>query len=164
MQTRKETMTKPTPIKRHEALKPLSRDHHHGLLLCWKIREGLKRNISYERIKNYTDFFFTSQLRPHFNFEEQEVFPLLGELHPMTIRAYREHARLESLFKEEANGETFNSIEKELNRHIRFEERELFRELQDTVSEEKLQAITNKEEEIVTPDPDDWSDKFWQKN
>lgn len=156
-------MDKTTPIKRHEALKPLSRDHHHGLLLCWKIREGLKRGVSLERIKKYTDFFFTSQLRPHLRFEEAEIFPLLGEDHPMVQRAINEHSRLESLFKEEAGEAGFHSIEKELNRHIRFEERELFRELQETVSEEKLQNITNKEEEIITPDPDDWDDKFWQE-
>lgn len=157
-------MTKPTPIKRHEALKPLSRDHHHGLLLCWKIREGLKRNISHDRIKKYTDFFFTCQLRPHFRFEEEEIFPLLKKSHPMRIQAEREHSRLESLFKAQADEDTFASIEKELNRHIRFEERELFRELQETVSEEKLQNISNKEEEVITPDPDDWEDKFWENS
>ena len=157
-------MTKPTPIKRHEALKPLSKDHHHGLLLCWKIREGLKRKVSNERIKKYTDFFFTSQLRPHFHFEEEEVFPLLGDSHSMVIKAKNEHKRLESLFKEKPTAETFSRIETELNQHIRFEERELFRELQESISEEKLQEIPNKEEEIITPDPDDWDDKFWQKD
>lgn len=45
----------PKPIKRHTALKPLSREHHHGLLLSWKIREGLKRNIEIPRIKKYID-------------------------------------------------------------------------------------------------------------
>ena len=154
-------MTK--PLKRHNSLKPLSRDHHHGLLLCWKIKEGLKRDISYDRIKRYTDFFFTSQLRPHFRFEEEEVFPLLGESHPMHIRALKEHQRLESLFKAEFDKETLEAIEKELNRHIRFEERELFRELQESVSEEKLQNIDDKEEQVITPDPDDWDDKFWLK-
>lgn len=149
------------PIVRHEALKPLSRDHHQSLLLCWKIREGLKKRVSLERIKNYTDFFFTSQLRPHFKFEENEIFPLLGTDHPMGERAINEHRRLETLFKEEASLEAFTAIETELNRHIRFEEGELFKELQKTVSEEILQNISNKEEEILTPDPDDWDDKFW---
>jgi hemerythrin-like domain-containing protein len=155
-------MTKPTPLKRHDALKPLSRDHHHGLLLCWKIREGLKKDVPLDRIKKYTDFFFTSQLRPHFKFEEEEVFPLLGDSHPMSVRAIKEHSRLQDLFKAEAVKETFTSIEKELNDHIRFEERELFRELQETVPEEKLNIINNKEEEVITPDPDDWEDKFWK--
>ncbi len=39
------------PIKRSVALKPLSREHHHGLLLSWKIREGFNRNVEIERIK-----------------------------------------------------------------------------------------------------------------
>lgn len=153
-----------TPPKRHEALKSLSRDHHHVLLLGWKIREGLKRNISHERIKKYTDFFFTSQLRPHMRYEEREIFSLLDEKHPMRRRALKEHSRLESLFKARANEENFSMIEKELNRHIRFEERELFRELQENVPEEKLQNISKKEDKIATPDPDDWNDKFWLKN
>ncbi len=146
-----------------KALKPLSRDHHHGLLLCWKIREGLKRNIPVKRIKNYTDFFFTSQLRPHFKFEEIEIFPLLDSHHPMRKRAGNEHRRLESLFKEDASEEVFEAIEKELKHHIRFEERELFQELQKSVPENRLKSISRKEEEIRTPDPDDWDDKFWLK-
>ena len=155
-------MTK--PLKRHEALKPLSRDHHQGLLLCWKIREGLIKGIAHERIKSYTDFFYSSQLKPHFKFEEEEVFPLLGEEHPMIIRALKEHHRLESLFKAEANHENFTSIELELNRHIRFEERQLFMVLQESISEEQLQKISTKEEEVITPNPDDWNDKFWLKD
>lgn len=88
---------------------------------------------------------------------------MLGEKHPLHIRALSEHARLESLFKAEVDENNLQNIETELNRHIRFEERELFRELQESLSEAKLRAINNKEEMIVTPDPDDWDDKFWQK-
>jgi len=29
------------PIKRHVALQPVSREHHYGLLLSWKIRDSL---------------------------------------------------------------------------------------------------------------------------
>lgn len=39
------------PIKRHPSLQPLSREHHYGLLLSWKIREGFKREVPPERIK-----------------------------------------------------------------------------------------------------------------
>ncbi|MFD2518685.1 hemerythrin domain-containing protein [Salinimicrobium flavum] len=150
------------PLKRHEALKPLSKDHHHGLLLCWKIREGKKRKIATDRIKAYTDFYFNSQLRPHFQFEEEEVFVLLGEDHPMVKHAKAEHQHLERLFKEERNiDRALDQIEKELEAHIRFEERVLFNELQQEVSIEKLENLKNREEEIKTPDPDQWDDKFW---
>lgn len=156
-------MTKPTSLKKYEALKSLSRDHHQCLQLCWKIREGLKTGVSNDRIKKYTDFFYTSQIRPHFRFEEKEIFSLLAEPNTIRSRAEKEHERLESLFKKDPDSETFSSIAKELKEHIKFEERELFRELQETVSEEKLQQITIKEEKILTPDPDDWEDKFWIK-
>jgi len=33
------------PIKRDKVLQPLSHDHHQGLLLCWKIRTGIKKGI-----------------------------------------------------------------------------------------------------------------------
>ena len=153
------------PLKRHEALKPLSKDHHHGLLLCWKIRVGRKKDIETERIKAYTDFFFESQLKPHFKFEEEEIFGLLGDEHPLVKRAKHEHTRLENLF----NSDTFITralvdIEKELDAHIRFEERVLFTELQAEASKAQLDNLKNKEDEIQTPDPDQWHDKFWLKS
>ncbi|NJW53277.1 hemerythrin domain-containing protein [Salinimicrobium oceani] len=150
-----------TPLKRHENLKPLSRDHHHGLLLCWKITVGLKNGVEQERIKGYLDYFFSSQLVPHFQFEEAEVFPLLGEDHPMVERALKEHRRLKELFHTSLDTPALRAIEIELNRHIRFEERELFTEIQRVVPEEKIRQIDNKEKKILTPDPDDWADKFW---
>lgn len=150
------------PLKRHEALKPLSKDHHHGLLLCWKIREGRKKQIETERIKAYTDFFFDSQLRPHFRFEEKEIFVLLGQDHPMVKKAQADHHRLEQLFKENEHVDhALTEIEKELEDHIRFEERILFNEIQQEISEEKLEILKNKEDEVKTPDPDVWNDKFW---
>lgn len=153
------------PLKRHEALRPLSKDHHHGLLLCWKIREGRKKQVGTKRIKAYTDFFYGSQLRPHFNFEEEEIFVLLGEDHPMIKKAKRDHQRLEQLFKQEDQVDrALTEIEKELEEHIRFEERVLFNEIQQEVSEDKLEALQNKEDEIKTPDPDDWNDKFWLRD
>ena len=33
------------PIKRHKAIQPLSREHHQGLLLCWKIGKGFEKGI-----------------------------------------------------------------------------------------------------------------------
>lgn len=150
------------PLKRHEALKPLSKDHHHGLLLCWKIREGRKKQISDERIKAYTDHFYESQLIPHFRFEEKEIFVLLGDDHPLIKRAKREHILLEKLFTDTSNLErSLSEIEKQLEKHIRFEERILFSEIQQEASEEKLEALKHKEDAVETTDPDDWTDKFW---
>ena len=152
------------PLKRHEALKPLSKDHHHGLLLCWKIREGRKKDVETERIKAYTDYFFSSQLRPHFKFEEEELFKFLGQDHPLIKKAKRDHHRLEQLFKHDDQVDwALTEIEQELEEHIRFEERALYNEIQQETSEEKLEGLKNKENEVRTPNPDDWEDKFWEK-
>ena len=35
----------PTPIKRTSSLISYSKEHHFGLLLVWKIRQGIKREI-----------------------------------------------------------------------------------------------------------------------
>lgn len=152
------------PLKRHEALKPLSKDHHHGLLLCWKIRAGRKSNVETKRIRAYTDFFFESQLKPHFKFEEEEIFGLLGDDHPLVKKAKNEHIRLEHLFSTNTCVDrALDDIEKELDAHIRFEERVLFTELQAEASTAQLDKLKNKEDEMETPDPDEWPDKFWIK-
>lgn len=149
------------PIKRNDALKPLSRDHHHGLLLCWKIRQGIKLNIESGRIKTYLDWFWMSYLKPHFEVEEQNVFPVLGNENELVKKALAEHRRLKRLFE---NGDdlpkTISLIEEELEKHIRFEERVLFNEIQSVASSEQLIQI-----EIDCSDKifyENLSDPFWE--
>lgn len=130
------------PLKRHESLKPFSREHHQGLLLGWKIRKGLKSGVAIERIKKYNDWFFENHLKPHFDDEEKYMFPILGEDHDMIKKALSDHRRLSRLFSEENDLEkTVNQIEEELDRHIRFEERELFQVIQEQATPEELQKI-----------------------
>ena len=66
------------PLKRAPELQPLSHDHHHGLQLCWKIRTGFSKQIEPDRIKKYSDWFYKTHLKPHFELEEKYVFPILG--------------------------------------------------------------------------------------
>ena len=63
-----------SPIKRHSALLEFSREHHFGLLLVWKIRQGLKRDIDLIRITDYTVFLFEKDLIQHFKEEEKNLF------------------------------------------------------------------------------------------
>ncbi|WP_424493541.1 hemerythrin domain-containing protein [Salinimicrobium sp. GXAS 041] len=152
------------PLKRHDSLKPLSREHHQGLLLCWKIREGLKKGISPERIKSYASFFYETQLLPHFAFEEKEIFPLLGEQNPLRKQALNEHQRLEALFTKDYDPEmAVNEIATALEDHIRFEERVLFEEIQHQTQESVLSNISDKLKEKTPTDPDNWEDQFWKK-
>jgi len=151
-----------TPIKRHIHLQPLSRDHHQGLLLCWKIREGLKQQIAPERIKRYADWFWEQHLEEHFLLEEQHVFPVLGERHSLIRQALEEHIRLKSLFaKQDELVTTLQAIEDELEQHIRFEERVLFNEIQQVATAEQLAECERQHHQGAACAA--WDDEFWKK-
>lgn len=150
------------PLKRHASLQPLSREHHHGLLLGWKIRTGLAKGVPLERIKAYSDWFFENHLLPHFEVEERHVFPVLGDKeHPMVKRAMREHRRLRRLFAATADlGKHLRLIEEELTAHIRYEERVLFNEVQRVATPEQLSEVER--QHGGQPFLEDWADTFWE--
>lgn len=154
-------MPKRTPIKRVEEMKPVSRDHHQGLLLCFKIRKGLEKGVELSRIKNYCDWFYKEHIIPHFEIEEKYVFPVLGEENELVQKALAQHKRLRSLFEDKDNpGKSLPLLKDELDDHIRFEERVLFNKIQDIASEEQLKTI-----EKVHPDEDfceKTGDEFWK--
>lgn len=152
------------PLKRHESLKPLSREHHHILLLCWKIREGFKKEVSPERMKAYASFFYETQLKPHFTFEEEKVFPLLNEQSPLRKQAINEHQHLVALFTGNYDPEkALQEIATSLEDHVRFEERVLFQEIQHQTEDSVLNNIETKKDASNTPNPDDWDDPFWKE-
>ncbi|TLP80189.1 hemerythrin domain-containing protein [Maribacter sp. ACAM166] len=148
------------PIKRSQALQGVSREHHHGLLLCWKIRTGFSKGIAEERIKTYVDWFYITHLVPHFELEENHIFPILGNDHKMIKKALAQHKRLHRLFAEtDSPSKSLSLIEEELEQHIRFEERVLFNEIQKIATEEQLQTILKIHSDEKFNDNTD--DTFW---
>ena len=130
------------PLKRKEFLKPISREHHHGLLLCFKIRTGIKKQIIPDRIKKYANWFYQNHLIPHFSIEEEILFPILGNENELVVKAVEEHRTIERLFKnQESTIQNLNAIANAIENHIRFEERILFNALQDIATENLLQQI-----------------------
>jgi len=155
-------MSTPQPIKRIEALQPLSREHHQGLLLSWKIRTGFSKDIAVERIKKYTDWFYAHHLIPHFELEEDLIFPILGENNELVNLALLQHKKLRQLFtKKDDVAITLNQIEKELTNHIRFEERVLFNAIQNIATKHQLNLIeeVHQSEKFI----DNTNDSFWLK-
>ena len=153
-----------SPIKRTEALKPISREHHHGLLLCWKIRQGLRQQVSVDRIKSYLDWFSKEYLDPHFFIEERYLFPVLGNEHVLVKRALAEHRRLKRLFNQRTEiSKALWLIEEELDLHIRFEERVLFNEIQKIDTPDQLENLKKQHHPLSISD-DQWNDPFWESN
>ncbi|MCK0189821.1 hemerythrin domain-containing protein [Arenibacter sp. F20364] len=149
------------PIKRHKAIQPLSRDHHQGLLLSWKIRTGFSKGVSTDRIKTYVDWFYKTHLMSHFKEEEEYLFPILGNDNELVKKAISQHKRLNRLFRSTTELEkSLNRIEEELEKHIRFEERVLFNEIQKVATEQQLLSIL--EHHADTKFLDNTTDKFWE--
>lgn len=147
-------------IKRHDALKNLSREHHQGLLLCWHIKESLKKKVDPARIRSYANFLWENHLKRHFEIEEKYLFPVLGKDHELIKRAINEHLKLEDLFN--SKGEivkVLQHIQSELEVHIRFEERVLFNLIQERATEDQLKvlAINSTGSACII-----WDDEFWK--
>ncbi len=152
-----------TPQKRHTALIPLSHDHHHGLMLCRKIQKGLLLGVKPNRIIAYARHFFSAQLEEHFREEEQILFPVLGNRHESIRRALAEHKHLKHFFFEETDHlKASCQIVRELDIHIRFEERILFNEIQDNATTAQLIVIARQldVEKKIHP-KETWDDQFW---
>lgn len=149
------------PQKRHKALQPLSREHHQGLLLSWKIKTGFSKDIAPERIRTYANWFFKTHLIPHFEMEETHIFTILEEEHELIKKALADHKNIKGLFAEtEDDAITLRKIEEVLEQHIRFEERVLFPEIQKIATEAQMLQI---EKIHQTEDfEDNLEDVFWK--
>lgn len=156
----------PTPLKRHEALVQYSKEHHFGLLLGWKIRQGIQKNVTPQRMADYIIAASNVELMPHFHNEEIELFVLLQELDPLRIQAEKEHfiirQKLEEL-RTEASIEGLVSFTNMLDEHIRFEERQLFPHIEQQQSFEVYASAMKAHQMLKHADFDStWDDAFWK--
>ena len=153
------------PIKRHQAIVSFSKDHHFGLLLVWKIRQGLKNAISTERISTYALFFFKEDLQKHFKEEEEMLFCKLPAEDDLRKQAETDHHAIYQLItaiSENNNDENqLNQLADKLEKHIRFEERELFNHLQENIEAEELTEIEKRLSNDSNSIDEKWPDHFW---
>ncbi len=154
------------PLKRHPALVPLSRDHHHALLLVWKIRQGLKQEAGGERISRYLLYFFRDFLEAHFREEEEHLFVLLEADDELRRRAEQEHREISNLVTAIETGKDATSLLSPfadlLERHIRFEERELFNHIEAVAGPHLLAVANEKAHRAVLMEKELWEDEFWK--
>jgi iron-sulfur cluster repair protein YtfE (RIC family) len=153
------------PIKRHAALQAISHDHHQGLLVCWKIRAGIANSIAPERIKAFVDFYYNTHLQQHFKLEEAYIFPILGEHHDFIKQALAEHISLEKLFLQSDDLiNVLSQIEKQLQAHIRFEERVLFNEIQIAATPKEMAEVAeiHSDNKEMNEQIESWKDNFWE--
>lgn len=140
--------------RRHESLIPLSREHHYALMLCLRIHRGLEsrqNDPAWLRSKAENAVrFFAGDLTPHFQAEEEVLFPAMRhcagtvELLRDLLAEHRDLERLaEGLRQCEADllVERLRAFADLLEAHIRREERELFPIFEQQVTPEAARLI-----------------------
>ena len=157
------------PLKRHPALIPLSQDHHFGLLLSWKIRQGFNRNVDRQRILEYVVYFVNEHLEKHFQNEEHYLFSYLAKNDLLRKEAEGQHEYLRELFAKmvaapEVEETDLKDFADSLESHIRFEERKLFPYIQVELTDDDLREFEERMEMIHEKVQEQWEDEFWVKH
>ena len=151
------------PLKRSKELAPLSREHHDGLLFAWKIKQGLANGTSIETLCNYTRWFWSNHIKPHFKEEEKVLVKFLPEDNALVKQMFREHAQIRDLIislDKEPDSSSLQLLGEFINNHIRFEERELFAYAEKKLTQEQLNEIF-KELPNELQCETEWKDEFW---
>lgn len=139
-------------MKRHEALAPLSREHHDGLILAQLLKKnapayrGLPTDLPGKL--GYAREVFGDILDKHFIQEEQVLHAIRGKhraIDEMAKEIITEHNDLRKMFKKLGMygklEEDLDTLGHALEAHIRKEERELFPLIQEHASSSDMQFI-----------------------
>src|SRR5690606_21106480 len=156
------------PQKRDKSLVPLSREHHFGLLFCWKLRQGLKNGADLEVMRDYVRYFWNNILKEHCQEEEWLMERLLPHDDTQRARLHEEHKLIETLVEliedgSPMNKDLFKVLDKDLVDHIRWEERELFPYLQTIAPADDLELAGQLLEHKHDPRLDNFTPEFWIK-
>lgn len=143
-------------MKRHTALADLSRDHHHGLVMAKRLEEAAADASDDELVEVAERFvaFWDDELAAHFTEEEHVLLPVyqrhvdLAE-DDLVQRMLADHA----WFRDAVPGlvarlddgadprEAVARLGERLREHARFEDRELFPEIEEALGEDELETV-----------------------
>jgi hemerythrin-like domain-containing protein len=139
-------------MKRHEALAPLSREHHEALILSQLLKKDApiyKGLPTDDKGKvDYAIGLFTTKLKHHFAVEEK-ILAVAKFYHDsiaeLTIKIKEDHETLTIMFQDLATSKQqtidMDLLGNFLQEHIRKEERVLFPLIQEHCDEDTLQQL-----------------------
>ena len=142
-------------MKRHPSLIALSHDHHHGLMLAQLIKKGAPeyKGLPTDIIGKvkYAKEAWEKELKLHFKNEEEILFPFVKnknvDLDKLIEGILEEHKQIKSLVKNldtsENKEEVLNDLGILLEKHIRKEERQVFKMIQ-MLFEDELNELEGK--------------------
>ncbi len=142
-------------MKRHEALIPLSHDHHQALRLAQALMKKsapTKRGMQTpeEKLQD-AKRTYELELVDHFKHEEEIVFSLARgrdkELDEMINDILEQHKRITEAVKTLDEGDLVENLDRlgaMLTNHVRQEEREVFPKVEEVLTEEELKNLVGK--------------------
>lgn len=134
-------------MKRHNALAPLSRDHHHALVIARRLRHASEATAADAR-QAFLEYWRADGQR-HFREEEDILLPSYaghGDVEaPIVARVLIDHVRIRRLADELAAGTApigaLHALGEQLGEHVRREERELFPLIERALPEAELARL-----------------------
>jgi hypothetical protein len=132
-------------VKRSEALKPLSHEHHHALFVAKVICDQEGAGDSKERFLE----FWRNESEEHFRVEEEILLPGSGLPGPdqdeEVARMLSDHLAIRRgaarVTADEASPDEIVELAERLRAHVRFEERELFPRIERELAPEALERL-----------------------
>jgi hemerythrin-like domain-containing protein len=133
-------------MKRHPALAPLSRDHHHALVIAQRLRRATTQTAP--DIAGAFLAHWNAEQKLHFRLEEQLLLPAYAAYgqpdHPAIIRMLLDHM----LIRRDAAAltaapplELLHELGARLADHVRLEEQELFPLIEQAIPEHELEKL-----------------------
>jgi hypothetical protein len=133
-------------MKRHPALAPLSRDHHHALVLAGRLRRAGEHD-AVDAAEAFLEHWMEEE-RLHFRLEEEVLLPAYAAYgdpeHPAVVRTLLDHVRIRRDADRLAAGadvRLLHELGRRLADHVRLEENELFPLIERTLPEPALAAL-----------------------
>lgn len=130
-------------MKRCAALRTLSNEHHHGLVLAKRAIKAAGTEAA-GKAWQQIQARFAAELEPHFQAEETGLLPALERVGETELvrRTHADHVELRRMIRE-GGVQAMTAFAELLIQHIRFEERELFEAAQRKLSDAELGALAH---------------------
>ncbi len=153
---------RPNPLSRHPALQPLSRANHQGLMFCLLLDKGLRKEVATGRIRNFSAYFFDSYWKAHRERLRGLIQDLLAASDPLAMEYRQAYESLTACWAEgkvATKADDLRKLKDSLRSFIRWQERELFMDLQ-AHHREKIEILDLPEagEDLCAL----WPDPFWE--
>jgi hemerythrin-like domain-containing protein len=133
-------------MKRHPALAPLSRDHHHALVLAQRLRRAGAADAG-DAATAFLEHWMEEE-RLHFRLEEEVLLPAYAAYgdpdHPAIVQTLIDHVRIRrdvGRLAESVDADLLHEIGGRLVDHVRLEENELFPLIEQTLPEPALAVL-----------------------